>query len=76
MVTVTAVIVIPIIGMDLTGKVECEVFMVGLPAKQVGWMSQQGEKLNLPLTGNGQAVCPTTGVCYFLQNGALTAEET
>lgn len=50
--------------------------MVGVPARQVGWMSQHGEKLDLPLTGNGQAVCPTTGVRYTLQNGALTAEET
>lgn len=50
--------------------------MVGVPARQVGWMSQHGEKLNLPLTGNGQANCPVTGLRYALQNGALTAEET
>ena len=50
--------------------------MVGVPARQVGWMSQHGEKLNLPLTGNGQANCPATGLRYTLRNGALTAEET
>ncbi|MDP2416294.1 MAG: acyltransferase [Hydrogenophaga sp.] len=49
--------------------------MVGVPARQVGWMSQHGEKLNLPLTGNGQTTCPATGVRYTLQNGVLTAEE-
>lgn len=49
--------------------------MVGVPAKQVGWMSQHGEKLNLPLVGNANATCPATGMCYTLQNGVLTAQE-
>ena len=29
--------------------------MVGVPAKQIGWMSEYGEKLDLPLCGNAEA---------------------
>ena len=43
--------------------------MVGVPARQIGWMSQHGEKLDLPLAGNAQTVCPHTGQCYELQDG-------
>ncbi len=43
--------------------------MVGVPARQIGWMSQHGERLDLPLTGDGQAVCPQTGKEYRLRNG-------
>lgn len=40
--------------------------MVGVPAKQIGWMSQFGEKLDLPLTGNAETTCPHTGDRYRL----------
>lgn len=43
--------------------------MVGVPARQVGWMSRFGEKLDLPLTGNALAVCPHTGEHYRLRAG-------
>jgi UDP-2-acetamido-3-amino-2,3-dideoxy-glucuronate N-acetyltransferase len=42
--------------------------MVGVPAKQVGWMSEHGEQLDLPLTGNAQCVCPHSGASYHLNN--------
>lgn len=32
--------------------------VVGVPARQIGWMSRHGEQLDLPLAGNGQARCP------------------
>ncbi|MBK6652394.1 MAG: hypothetical protein IPG40_00265 [Zoogloea sp.] len=38
--------------------------MVGVPAWQIGWMSEHGERLDLPLTGNGEARCPATGTLY------------
>ncbi len=31
--------------------------MVGVPARQIGWMSQYGEKLDLPLHGNAETFC-------------------
>lgn len=43
--------------------------MVGVPAKQVGWMSMHGERLDLPLDGEGVAVCASTGTIYTLKNG-------
>lgn len=48
--------------------------MVGVPARQVGWMSQHGERLDLPLTGSGQATCPHTGSLYNLDNGDLECQ--
>lgn len=47
--------------------------MAGVPAKQIGWMSKFGEKLNLPLLGNGQAVCANTGEKYQLRDGQCLA---
>lgn len=43
--------------------------MVGVPAEQIGWVSQFGERLPLPLSGEGEAVCPHTGVRYVVQDG-------
>jgi UDP-2-acetamido-3-amino-2,3-dideoxy-glucuronate N-acetyltransferase len=41
--------------------------MVGVPAKQVGWMSRHGERLSLPAQGDAEAVCPATGHTYRLR---------
>lgn len=46
--------------------------MVGVPAKQIGWISKYGEQLDLPLEGCGQAVCEHTGEVYQLDNGVIT----
>lgn len=43
--------------------------MVGVPARQVGWMSEFGEQLPLPLSGEGTATCPKTGQRYQLIQG-------
>lgn len=43
--------------------------VVGVPARQIGWMSRHGEQLDLPLTGNGQTTCPATGDQYVLKDG-------
>ena len=43
--------------------------VVGVPAKQIGWVSKHGERLDLPLKGFGSATCPATGVSYNLENG-------
>lgn len=45
--------------------------VAGVPAKQIGWMSQRGERLALPLTGNGAVICPQTGKSYTLQDGQI-----
>lgn len=45
--------------------------MVGVPARQIGWMSHFGEQLDLPLVGNGSVECPHTGANYHLVDGLL-----
>lgn len=50
--------------------------MVGNPARQIGWMSRFGKKLNLPVSlpegEERQAVCPATGEIYKLCGSSLT----
>ena len=46
--------------------------MVGVPARQVGWMSDFGERLDLPLSGEGVATCPHTGQTYRLDATGLS----
>ncbi len=45
--------------------------MVGVPAKQIAWMSQYGEQLELPLVGNADAICPHSGQKYMLEDSKL-----
>ena len=46
--------------------------MVGVPARQVGWMSRHGKRLDLPLTGDGLAQCPNTSDRYVLSAGRVS----
>lgn len=62
-------------GAVINRDVKPYALMAGVPARQIGWMSQHGEKLNLPLTGQGTATCAATGLRYLLQNDALTIQE-
>ena len=48
--------------------------VVGVPARQIGWMSRHGERLDLPLSGDGEARCPVTGDTYRLDSGQIHAE--
>jgi UDP-2-acetamido-3-amino-2,3-dideoxy-glucuronate N-acetyltransferase len=45
--------------------------MVGVPARQAGWMSRYGERLPLPVRGSGEAVCEHTGDVYRLDGSVL-----
>lgn len=45
--------------------------MVGVPARQIGWMSEYGEKLDLPVSGHAETVCPHTGTRYRLDGKRL-----
>jgi UDP-2-acetamido-3-amino-2,3-dideoxy-glucuronate N-acetyltransferase len=46
--------------------------VAGVPARQVGWISRFGERLPLPKSGTGDAVCPHTGDVYVLRDGVCT----
>lgn len=56
-------------GAVVNKDVPAYALMVGVPARQIGWVSQYGEKLGLPLTGDAQATCAHTGQLYILTNG-------
>lgn len=49
--------------------------VVGVPARQIGWMSQFGEQLQLPVTGDTETTCAHTGARYVLRDGRLSREE-
>ena len=49
--------------------------VVGVPARQIGWMSAYGERLELPVDGDGVSTCPHTGDNYTLENGTLKRTE-
>jgi len=49
--------------------------MVGVPARQIGWMSRFGEQLNLPLEGDGKTTCPHTGEVYMLKDRQVFCRE-
>lgn len=56
-------------GAVINRDVKAHALMGGVPARQIGWMSQHGERLALPLKGNGSAACPSTGNIYTLKDG-------
>ncbi|MFA7351305.1 MAG: acyltransferase [Methylotenera sp.] len=59
-------------GAVVNKDVPAYALMVGVPAKQIGWMSEYGEKLDLPLKGEGITTCLNTGKTYILSAGQLT----
>jgi UDP-2-acetamido-3-amino-2,3-dideoxy-glucuronate N-acetyltransferase len=63
-------------GAVVTRDVKPYALMAGVPARQIGWISRHGERLDLPLSGDGTSVCPATGETYSLQNGQLKLRET
>jgi UDP-2-acetamido-3-amino-2,3-dideoxy-glucuronate N-acetyltransferase len=48
--------------------------MVGVAARQIGWMSRFGERLDLPLQGNARARCNETGQVYVLRDGICSVD--
>jgi UDP-2-acetamido-3-amino-2,3-dideoxy-glucuronate N-acetyltransferase len=59
-------------GAVINKNVKPYALMVGVPAHQIGWMSEYGEQLNLSLEGDGQDTCPHTGAIYRLIDGLVT----
>ncbi len=45
--------------------------VVGVPARQIGWMSAFGEQLELPLEGRAEAICPHTSDRYVLSGKSV-----
>jgi UDP-2-acetamido-3-amino-2,3-dideoxy-glucuronate N-acetyltransferase len=65
-------------GAVVTADVPDHALMVGVPARQVGWISAHGERLDLPLTlpqtqAVAVATCSATGQTYRLEQGRVSA---
>lgn len=58
-------------GALINKNVPAFALMVGVPAKQIGWISKYGEQLSLPLTGNASTTCEHTGEEYVLEGSVL-----
>ena len=55
-------------GSVVTNNVKDYSLVVGSPAKQIGWMSEYGNKLSLPVESNNKVVsakCHSTGRCII-----------
>lgn len=57
-------------GAVVTADVPDYALVAGVPARRIAWMSRHGERLDLPVDGDGEAACPATGERYQLQAGA------
>jgi UDP-2-acetamido-3-amino-2,3-dideoxy-glucuronate N-acetyltransferase len=57
-------------GTVVTKDVPDYAMMVGVPARQVGWYSEAGEKLIFD--SSGKAVCSKTSMQYKLENGKVS----
>ncbi|MGI5308728.1 acyltransferase [Rheinheimera sp. WS51] len=58
-------------GAVINKDVPAFALMVGVPAKQIGWISKYGEQLSLPLSGEGTEKCQHTGDTYLLSGTSL-----
>jgi UDP-2-acetamido-3-amino-2,3-dideoxy-glucuronate N-acetyltransferase len=57
-------------GAVVTKHVPDYALVVGNPAKQTGWVSEYGHKLNFD--ANGIGICPETAQTYSLKNNTVT----
>jgi UDP-2-acetamido-3-amino-2,3-dideoxy-glucuronate N-acetyltransferase len=62
-------------GAVVNRDVPAYALVVGVPARQVGWMSAFGEQLPLPPVGEGEAICTHTGDRYVLRDNAVIRHE-
>ncbi len=53
----------------MTKEIPAYALVVGNPARQIGWMSEFGQRLNFDTTG--RAICPESGQEYQLQNAKV-----
>tara|TARA_Y100000022_G_scaffold120606_1_gene104297 strand:- start:8346 stop:8924 length:579 start_codon:yes stop_codon:yes gene_type:complete len=59
-------------GTLINKNVKDYALVVGNPGKHIGWMSEYGERISLPLSGKGEYTCPNTKKQYLLVNDKLT----
>ena len=62
-------------GAVVTKNVGRHALMMGVPAKQTGWVCRLGNTIPLPVKGNGVYNCPLTKTIYRLVRGVLQVED-
>lgn len=55
-------------GAVVNKDVKAYALVAGVPARQIGWMSQYGERIPLPLNGSGEYMCPHGRQKYVLKD--------
>lgn len=58
-------------GAVVTRDVPAYALVVGMPARVIGWVSREGERLDLPVSGRGEATCRRSGERYRLDGDVL-----
>jgi UDP-2-acetamido-3-amino-2,3-dideoxy-glucuronate N-acetyltransferase len=58
-------------GAVVNKDVKAYALVVGVPARQVGWMSEYGEQIPLPIAGIGEYICPHSAKVYRLDSETL-----
>ena len=56
-------------GTVVTRDVPDYALIVGVPGRQVGWMSRNGERLDIATDAEGEVCCPATGERYRVSSG-------
>ena len=62
-------------GAVVTKNVKAYSLVQGLPAIQVGWISEFGEKIPLPLNGQGVWLCKKENIKYYLKGSEMLAQK-
>jgi UDP-2-acetamido-3-amino-2,3-dideoxy-glucuronate N-acetyltransferase len=58
-------------GAVVTRDVKPHALVAGVPARQIGWMSEHGERLDLPVEGSGASAVDSTGRRYELVDSEI-----
>ena len=61
-------------GSTLTKDCKDWSLMLGTPARHIAWVSAYGEKIPLPLSGEGTWTCDNTGDVYALDGATLVRD--
>ncbi len=61
-------------GAVVNKSIPAHALTVGVPARQIGWMSRYGVQLDLPAQGSARTRCPDTGEIYVLRDGICTVD--
>ena len=62
-------------GAVINKDVKPYALVAGVPAKQIGWMSEYGEQIPLPMQGEGQYACPHSGHIYILSQQQMQRKQ-